>query len=147
MQPTGIVVVNIVNFSGEHEGARFATICRAKCAWLGAACLVLRHHRTVLLDCNGGALNCILGGARKPMAQQLQKAVRPRQGPHLKYVCGTCAQGQEPVRGFDATENNVGGHELREASDIRNITAVRNICWQCGAQGQQKQYWHNRGMM
>ena len=67
------------------------------------------------------------------MAQQLQEAVWPRQGTHLKEVGAKRAQEQETVGGFDAGENDVGGHELRESAGIRDIPAVRNGCWQGGA--------------
>ena len=125
--------IHIVSLCGEHEVAFFAAEAWPKFVSLGAPCLVLRHHRSVFLYCIGGAVSCSLGGARKSMAQQLQKAVWPRQSTHLKEIGAKRAQQQEPVRGFDARENDVGGHELRESSGIRDITAVRNSCCQSGA--------------
>ena len=117
----------------DFEVALFAAIRRARFLALGASCCVIRHHRSVLPYCIGGAVSSILGGARKSMAQQLEQAVWPWQGSHLKEVGAERAQEQESVRGFDPGENDVGRHELRESAGIRHVAAIGNCSWQSGA--------------
>ena len=126
MQIGDVVPIHVESFGREHEGAVATAICWAKYLSLGAPCLVLRHHRSVFVHGVGGAVGCILGGARKAISQKFEEAVWSRERLHLKEVGAKCAQEQEPVRGFDARENHVGGHELRESPGIRDITAMGN---------------------
>ena len=118
--------IHIEGVGGEHERAVSTAIGRATFVSLGAPCLVLRHHRSVFVHGVGGAVGCILGGARKAISQKFEEAVWSRESPHLKEVGAKCAQEQEPVRGCGARENDVGGHDLRESSGIRHITAISN---------------------